>query len=558
MTGTNKLRTVFVFLIFSSLFTIALINLFSLQIKQHSFFTDLGNRQYHVNVTTRPPRALIVDRNNKPLALNKESLAAFILPQKLKEPEKVRKFVQHHFSPAAQRWRKNPKSNFLYIKRKLTPEEEELISQQNLNDINLLSEPSRFYPIDATGTITGITNIDNLGLFGIELQFDSTLAGTPTTCMLEKDARSGRFHFSKQTMQKGNQGEPVKLTIDGDLQFLVQEELNARAELFQVKEAAAIVMDPETGDILAMATVPTFDPNDTRSLKQVGTKNTAVTESYEFGSSLKAFTALAALEEGVVTPNEIINCQNTKTAYVDGRKINNWEAQGDLTFEEVIIRSNNIGIAKIAKRLDDKLYEHYIRLGFGKKTGISFPGEQAGFVNHPENWSKQSIISLSYGYEITTTLLRLTSAFSIFANGGYLITPRLIIKPEQYQKTPQKIYSDESIKQMRTILEKTTAKGGTAKRAALHGYTTMGKTSTANLLVDGKYDETKNLYGFEGIIEKGNYKRVIGCFLKESPKRNLYASSVAAPLFKKIVEKLLIHDHVIAGDDDAHSSNRTT
>jgi len=217
-----------------------------------------------------------------------------------------------------------------------------------------------------------------------------------------------------------------------------------------------------------------------------------------------------------------------------------------MTFEEIIQRSNNIGIAQVAKRVDTKLYDHYIKIGFGSKTGIPFPGEQSGFVQHPSNWSKQSIISLSYGYEITTTLLGLTTAFSVFANGGHRIYPRFILSPEQYVKKSEKIYSDESIEAMRTILEKSTSKRGTGKYAAVHGYKTLGKTSTANLLENGVYNEHKNLYGFVGSVEKEGYKRVIGCFLRESPRHNLYASTVAAPLFERVAEKTLIHDKIIA------------
>jgi cell division protein FtsI (penicillin-binding protein 3) len=554
------MRTVFIFFLFTCLFTLALVNLFYLQIRRHSFFIDLGNKQYQTTISVHPPRALIYDRNNKPLALNKDSLAAFILPKQLKEPALLKQFLQTHFPAAAQRLRKKPQSNFLYIKRKLTPEEIELIKASNLADLNILKERNRFYPIESAGSITGITNIDNNGLFGIELLYDQQLTGTPTTTLLQRDARSGHFYFSKETKETGTEGTSVKLTIDGDLQFLVQEELNAQAEKFQVKEGAAVVMNPETGEILAMATYPTFDPHDTRELEIVSTKNTALTEQYEFGSAIKAFTALAALEEEVVEPGEMIDCQNTRTAYVEGRRINNWEAQGSLTFEDVIVRSNNIGIAKVAKRLDTKLYDHFKRLGFDTKTGINFPGEQSGFINPPENWSKQSIISLSYGYEVSPTLLQMTRAFSVFLNNGYLMQPKLILEPEVYQKTPEKIYSDESISTMRRILERTTSKQGTAKYAAIKGYTTFGKTSTANLIVNGKYDETKNMYGFLGGVEKGNYKRVIGCFLKESPRKNLFASTVAAPLFRKIVEKLLIHSHVLAGDSDEvnYSGNRTT
>lgn len=543
MDKTHKIRTTVVFFIFCMLFVAALINLYSLQIKQHTFFVDLGNQQYYCTVTSYAPRANILDRNGTPLALNKETVSAFMMPRMVKDPTTLKQFLVKYFPEAHERFIKKPQAQFAYIKRKLSPAEQDCIKQHGITDIHLLSEPSRFYPVEASSIITGITNVDNKGLFGIELAFNDQLTGKPATTILEKDARSGLFYFSKKTSQEEIAGDPVKLTIDGNLQFLVHEELMEAVNKFGSSEGSAVVLDPENGDILAMASFPTFNPNDTNSFDMVSTKNTAITESYEFGSAIKTFCALAAIEEGVVTPDEQIDCMGAKTAYVEGRKINTTIAQGVVPFTEVIAKSNNIGIAKVAKRLDTKLYDHYCKLGFGTKTNIPFPGEQSGFVMPPERWSKQSIISLSYGYEITNTLLQLARAFSVFANDGRLVTPRLLLS-QPVQAAP-KIYSTESITAMRKILEETTSKQGTARHAAVHGYTTLGKTSTANLLRGGEYDPNKNSYGFVGIVEKDGYKRVIACFLKESKEKDLYASTVAAPLFEKIAEKTLMHDKIL-------------
>ncbi len=518
-------------------------HLYGLQIQQHAFFNDLGNKQYYLTLTTYPPRALIFDRNGIPLALNKERLSAFVMPHKIKDKKKLTAFLETHFPAALKRLEEKQHSYFIYVKRRLTNEEERTIKESGSEDIHFLYEPSRFYPIDATASITGITNTDNRGLFGIELFFDEQLAGTPTTTVLEKDARSGLFYFSKQTSKEGAEGVPVELTIDSDLQFLVQEELLTTIEKYQVSQGAAVVMDPTSGEIFAMATYPTFDPNHTQALPAAVTKNVAITESYEFGSAFKAFLGLAALDEGVVTAEEIVDCEGVKTAYVEGRKVNTVESSvaGLLTFSEVIEKSNNIGVAKIAKRLGAPLYDHYKKLGFGTKTGIPFPGEQSGFLMHPNRWSKQSVISLSYGYEVTATLLQLATAFCPFANDGYRIRPILV--KGQHVTAPEKIYASESINTMRTILEETAIKG-TGKYAHVKGYKTLGKTSTANLLEHGQYNPHKNLYGFVGIIERGNYKRVIACFVKESPRHNLYAATVAAPLFERIAEKTIMHDKV--------------
>ncbi len=545
MNTSAKLRTVSLFFLFCVLFSIALIHLYGLQIRQHTFFSDLGKKQYYLTLTTYPPRALIYDRNGLPLALNKESISAFIMPHQIKDKEKLTIFLQTYFPAALTRLEEKKHAYFVYVKRRITPDEQQLIEREGIEDIHFLNEPSRFYPVDVTGSLTGITNTDNRGLFGIELFYNTQLAGTPTTTILEKDARSGMFYFSKETLEEGTQGTPVTLTIDGNLQFLVHEELMATVKKYQVKEGAALIIDPETGDILALASYPTFDPNNTQTLDLATTKNVAITESYEFGSAFKALFALAALEEGITTADELIDCHNTKTAYVEGRRVNTVPSScaGVITFSEVIQKSNNIGVAYIAKRCGPVLYDHYKKMGFGEKTTVEFPGEQSGFVMHPSKWSKQSVISLSYGYEVRTTLLRLATAFCLFANDGHLIEPHLVFSDEK-RKKGEKIYSTESINVMRTILEET-AKEGSARYANVKGYLTMGKTSTANLLENGVYNPNKNLYGFIGIIEKGSYKRVIACFVKESPRHNLYAATVAAPLFERIAEKMLLHDKIL-------------
>ncbi len=553
MNKSYKIRTGYIFIFSCFLYFLIALNLFFLQIKQHHFYTNLANKQYVTNITKNPPRALIFDKTGTPLALNKDSITAFILPKQIVHKKELINFLTQYFPESLPRFNKKQDAYFMYIKRNLSQEEIQLIKNYALEDIYFLTEPRRFYPNPSTAGLVGITDVDNNGISGCELMFDTLLAGTPTTTILERDARSGNFYFSQQTQTEGSLGTPVQLTIDSHIQFLVQEALNAQAEKFKSKEGGVVVMDPDSGDIIAMASYPTFDPNNTHELDITFTKNTPITESYEFGSGLKTFCALAALEEKAVTANEEIDCHNTKTTIVDGRKINTVYADGIIPFSMVMQRSNNIGIAKVAKRIGSKLYDHYKKLEFGNKTGIALPGEQTGFVNHPKNWSKQSIISLSYGYEITTTLLQLTRAFCIFCNNGYLIHPRLVISPEQSTVPPTKIYSDESIAVSRSILEKiTSTQEGTGKYAAVKGFRTLGKTSTANLLENGVYDPHKNFFAFIGAIEEIEprpnhkpYKRVIGCYLKESSKHGVYASTVAAPLFQTIAETLLIHDKVV-------------
>lgn len=519
-------------------------NLYSIQIKQRTYFMQLGKQQYNVSTKSYPPRALIYDRNGHPLALNKKSLSAFIMPRKIQKIEQLEPFLKQQFPHALERLYAHPDAHFLYIKRAITPQQKELIEQNNIQDIKFLQEPNRTYPVQSLGSVVGITDVDNKGLFGIERIFDEQLTGIAASHTLEKDARSGHFYFEKKTTQAGIDGTPVTLTIDADLQFLVHEELRDIIKKFNAKEGMVLILDPTTGEILTSAQEPLFDPEDTTALDLALTKQKAITDVHEFGSVMKVFVALAALEEGVVEVDELIDCENTKSTLLHGRPINTVKPHGIIPFSEVIQYSNNIGIAKVAQRLGPKLYDHYTRLGFGKKTGIGWPGEQKGFINHPDNWSKQSLISLSFGYELNSSLLQLARAFSLFANRGRLITPTFI-KHKTAPLFNDQLYSDESINYLRDMLEKTVQRG-TARRAALQGYQVMGKTGTGNLLVDGIYNPDANIYTFVGIIERDIYKRVIAVSIKESDQKDLYAATVAAPLFERVAQQMVIHDNIIS------------
>lgn len=570
-----KSRSTIVFFILTSLYILIGINLYIIQIKHHDFYKKLAEQQYHVTITHIPSRGPIIDRTGKNyLAMNKDYISAFILPTQLTNIVHTKKFLREHFPAALTRFEHNKNKHFMFIKRRLSANEQDIIAQHKTTDIFLLTEPGRYYPFIAASPIIGLTNIDNKGLMGIELIYNHLLAGKPTTCYLEKDARSGYYYFKKETTVQGDQGQPLQLTIDADLQFLVTQTIEHTAEKFNAQEAAAIIMDPKNGEIIAMVSYPYFNPHNPHAATPDLFKNKIITDAHELGSVMKVCAALAALEEGVVTPAELIDCKNSLTTQIDGRTINTVQAHGVIPFTDVIALSNNIGIAIVAKRLGARLYDHYKQLGFGIKTGIEFPGENSGFVNPPDKWSKQSIISLSYGYEISATILQLACAFCTIAT-GYKVKPTLIMsshpsihplqghsgRAEKNNFDPLtlsvsagdvskgtnsiKLYSDESRNTIKEILEKTTLYG-TARKARMKGYRVMSKTGTANMLIDGKYDPEKNLYTCAGIIEKDNYQRVIVTFVKQANKKNIYASTVAVPLFEAIAERMLIHDTIIS------------
>lgn len=543
MIQSFKLRSTIIFFMFTILYALVGINLYYIQIKHHEFYKKIARQQYHVTITQIPSRGPIFDRTGKNyLAMNKDYISAFILPNQLTESIKTKKLLKKYFPSALKRFDQNKDKHFMFIKRRLSLAEQEIIAQHKSPDIFLLAEPGRYYPLASASPLIGLTNIDNKGLLGIELIYNHLLAGKPTTCHLEKDARSGYYYFKKKTTVQGDIGQALQLTIDADLQFLIQEAVQQTVNKFNAKEAAVIIINPKNGEIVTMISYPYFDPNNTLKATPDLFKNKIITDAHELGSVMKVCAALAALEEGVVTTDELIDCKNTLTTQIDGRTINTPVAHGVIPFMDVIAFSNNIGIATVAKRLGTKLYDHYKRLGFGVKTGSEFLGENTGFINPPEKWSKQSIISLSYGYEISATILQLASAFCTIAT-GYKVKPTLMFRSHQTNGT--KLYSDDALKVIKEILERTTLHG-TARRARIKGYRVMSKTGTANMLIDGKYNPGKNLYSCAGIIEKDDYQRVIVTFVKQAQQKNLFASTVAVPLFEAVAERMLIHDTIIS------------
>lgn len=538
MRGGYKGRAAFVVFLFLVAYFIILYAIYTITIVQRDFFLALGQNQYKTTMTIVPDRGTIYDRNGKTLALNKDGLAAFITPAQVKDPKALEKFLTAHFPGVVTRWHTHPTAHFLYVARRLTPEQVEIIKASKNKDIYFLQEPLRLYPVPSAVSLVGATDVDNHGISGVELIKDGELQGEATTVSLERDARSGHYYFARQLQKQGKKGDDVALTIDADLQFLVAEELKDHLQKIGGQEGAAVVLDPATGDVHAMVSCVRSE----ESNYEHHTKAMPLTDVYELGSVMKTVVALGVLQEKLVDLDECIDCKNSKMAYVQGVKITTWKAHGLLTLPEIIQSSNNIGIATVALRLGSLLYDHYRRLGFGSKTAIPWPGQQSGFVNPPDNWSKLSIISLSFGYEVTASILQLVQAFSIIAMNGVVMDMRLFA--DQPLALPKRVYDAEVIEILKSILERTVSQG-TAHKAKLQGYRVMGKTGTANMVIDGKYNMEHNIYTFAGIVEKGDYRRVIVTFVKDVGRGDVYASTVAAPLFERIAQVVVIHDKVV-------------
>lgn len=531
----RKIKLIVVFLFFIFLYLIIFVRLLYLQVFRVDFYSSLASRQYLVELKLEPPRGAIFDRYKIPLVINKDATSSFIIPSNLLERERTLDFLKTSFPSVFQTLTSKPHKKFLWVKRRLSKQEFEDLKNLNLKDLNFIAEPQRFYPFKSLSQLIGFTDIDNNGCSGLEYEFNSILKGRPSIVEAEKDARSSKFYFKKATKKQGSSGKPIGLTIDSKLQSLAEDELMETINKFEAQSGAVLIMNPSNGEILAMVNYPFFDANSDLIQDLEATKNITISDCYEFGSVIKTFCALAALEDKAVTLDEIIDCEG-KEAYFGSFKVENWKAADSVPFYEVIQRSSNVGVAKVAMRLGKKYYDYLLKLGFTKKTNIELPAERDGYITPPNQWSKSSVIVLSFGYEISATMMQLCRAFGIIANDGFRVDPTIIKKDRKALIQNERLFSRDGINQIKFILE------GIGAKYPLDGFRILGKTGTARLIEDGHYSTTKHVYTFCGIVEKGDYKRVIVTFIKEPKRANLWASEVSAPLFRNIAKRMVMYE----------------
>lgn len=523
------------------------VRLYFLQVLHSPFYTSLARQQYEISLNVLPPRAAIFDRTGLfPLALSKVCQSAFIIPKQAAHNTKLKKFIAHNYPSVHTKLTKQQHKKFLWLDRKISQERAAWLASQSIDGIYFVNEGARFYSTPAATQIVGTVDIDNHGVAGIELVSNRRLGGIAREYIVEKDARSASLYFNKKVINHGLKGQSLGLTIDSKLQEIVFSELESTVKQLDAQQGAAVVMDPTTGEILAMANYPTVDSNN-KITSLEGLKNTVVSECYEFGSVMKAFCALAGFEEGVVTPDEIIDCEG-RIGYVNGVRVENptiallnklQETNNMLTFADALKYSSNVALAKVATRMGPRLYDNLLKLGFGQKTGIDFPGERAGFLRHPKKWSRPSIVVMSFGYEMMATVLQLAQAFSIIAMDGMSVKPHL--EKDYLTPNPERLFKSSSTAQLKQILEKV------ASKYSVPGLNVWGKTGTARCIVDGKYSNKEHQYSFGGVIEQNNYKRVIVTFIKKPQKSSLWASEVTLPLFASIARRMTVLDAVHNG-----------
>ena len=541
-----RLRLVVGFLGLS--FCAIFIRLAIVQLLEHASLRDLATRQYSRNIILHPERGRILDRHGRVLATSVPVPSAYAIPQEIDNPDAAARqvaevlgqplsTVQHQLTSTAP---------FVWLARQLPPEVGERIQKLNLRGVQVLQETRRFYPKrHLASQVLGFVGVDGLGLGGLEHLYNRELTGTPRQVILQRDASGRTVQIIEGDPSDQPRGADLYLTLDERLQYVAEKEIAARVQETQAKSGLVVVMHPPTGDILALASYPFFNPNDFQDAKQrVWQRNRAVTDPVEPGSTFKLVTASAALEENVARLTDTFYCENGFVVR-NGRRLRDHHGYGLLSFPQVIEKSSNIGTAKIAARLsDNQLYTYIRRFGFGEKSLVNLPGEEEGLIRPPKKWTKPTHDSLAFGQEVTVTPLQLLTAYAAVANGGWLMRPRIVEHLVQGDDTqffaPQvrhQVLSSQTIERINDILIGVVERG-TGKLAAVEGYTVAGKTGTAQKVERGGYSHSKILASFVGYVPAEAPQLAIVVIIDE-PLRAKWGGEAAAPVFKRVAQQAL-------------------
>jgi cell division protein FtsI (penicillin-binding protein 3) len=532
-------------------FGVILYRLFNLQVLQAAELTAKADRQHQKAVAVEGARGAIYDRQGKVLAVNMDVPSVFGVPASLDNPSGVARDVARVLHVRADEIERKLRQerNFVWIARKLDPDQWRRLEDLSLDGIGMVLEGRRFYP---KGTllshVLGFAGMDSQGLEGIERRYDTYLRGEKQMIVLQRDAL-GRTVFPKGISERTpSAGHNITLTIDEFIQYIAEKELAEAVTTTRAKGGMVIVMEPRTGAILAMALHPKFDPNAVQAMAADRWRNRSLTDAYEPGSTMKVVVAAAALEEKVMAPGTWIYGENGRME-VARTVIHDHEKSGWMTFAQVIQRSSNIGAVKTGMALGERRLHHYLKaFGFGERTEIDLPGEVAGLVKEPREWGRRSLASMAIGQEIGVTPLQLVTAVSAIANGGWLMKPYVVseirdtkghVVARMGPQVRRRPISADTARTLTGILEGVVTRG-TGSRAAVQGYRVAGKTGTAQKIdpQTGGYSPTLFMGSFVGYVPVEDPRLAIVVVIDE-PHTEAWGGVVAAPVFRGIAEQAL-------------------
>lgn len=525
-----------------------------LQSFHKKFLQAKGDARYSRTLVLPAHRGKITDRHGELLAISSPVESAWASPPDVEitsaQTQQIATLLGMKSSELSKKL-VNTERGFVYLKRRLPPELAAKVMKVGVPGIYLQREYKRYYPAgEVTAHLVGFTGVDDTGQEGFELAMNASLSGKPGSRRVIKD-RSGHIVEDLEAVNVPQDGRDLVLSIDRRVQYLVHRELAKAVELRKAKAAAAVVLDAKTGEVLAMVNIPTYNPNNPVNIKGK-TRNRAITDMFEPGSTMKSIAVAAGLESGQYQPDTKIQ---TAPGYmsIGPATIHDAHPHGIMSVAEVIQKSSNVGSSKIALSLDRLyLWNVFNQLGFGVKTNIGFPGEAAGKVRDYKTWRPIEQATMSYGHGISVTLLQLARAYTVFANDGEL-KPVSLLKLQESPVGVQ-VFSPKTANQMKEMLEMVVQPGGTALKAQVVGYRVAGKTGTTHKLGDKGYEKDKYVGSFVGIAPASNPRLIMAVMIDEPSIENkqYYGGTVAAPVFSTVMADAL---RMLAVPQDSPNTN---
>ena len=551
-----RIRIIMIGTIFGAMFLTIIGRAFYLQILQHEELIKKADRQHQHRVDLTPARGSILDRNGTPLAESIHMDSCYAEPKRIKDVDGTATVLAPLLGLPKQELvaKLSLNKSFTWLVRWVPPDTATRIKNMKLTGIGFAPESKRFYPnIETAAHVIGFTGRDPNGLEGIEKKYDSTILGNTGYMITERDALGRNIAIKSTVVKDSSPGNSVVLTLDKTIQFITEKELAKAVNGSNAKGGMALVMESDTGKVLAMANYPTFNPNSYSRYSLNELRNRVVADSFEPGSTFKVFTIAAALDAGVIKANDVYNCENGNYRIIN-RVIHDDHPHSSLSISEIIKYSSNIGSAKIGFKMGEERMSAYLRnFGFGGRTGIDLPGEASGYLKR--NWYKIDLATISFGQGVSLSTVQLASALSAVANGGTLMKPYLVERilddsgREVQRFEPQvvrRVVSPETASKMTKMMETVTGEGGTGTKAAVDGYRVAGKTGTAQKVdpVTRTYSPTKRIGSFVGFVPADKPKLTIVVIIDE-PQGIKYGGVVAAPAFREIAQNTLAYLKIV-------------
>ncbi|HEX7283889.1 MAG TPA: penicillin-binding protein [Vicinamibacterales bacterium] len=520
-----------------------------LQVVQHDELVARAERQQMSTVPAPAKRGEIFDRNGRLLAYSVDADTIYAVPTEIIDPAKTASALCDALDDCTKKSREELKERlssqraFVYVKRRATPMQAKRVLGLDLDGVGFRKESKRFYPNrELAANLLGYVGVDNVGLAGIEATYDKTVRGREGKLLVQTDARR---HVFSRLERSPTAGASIELTIDEQLQFIAEREVRAGVQAARADAGTAVVMDPHTGDILAMASWPTFNPNDYTAAPEAARRNRAVQDLYEPGSTFKLVTASAAIEEGVIKPSDVVDVSAGLIRF-GGRVIDDMHRYDQLTFEDVIVKSSNVGAIKVGLKLGAERMGLYVRrFGFGRPSSPDFPSESPGIVWEPSRLNDSALASVSMGYQVGVTPLQMAAAASVIANGGTLYEPHVVraivkgsVRTVVRPKAVRRAILPETAATLTTIMEQVVI-DGTAKAARLVSYNVAGKTGTADKLVNGRYSPYQQNVSFVGFVPSRNPVLTVLVMVDSPRVGGDTGGAIAAPIFKRIADASL-------------------